>query len=78
MQKDRRRKFGEFHCTCGNNWKSAYAFAEVWQKCKICDMETYPTNLRPLQYSGNEAGQKPHESDLCGMCQKLGRNCKGR
>lgn len=41
--------FGEYRCDgCGNSWKSAYSWANTWQKCKKCQKEVYPNSQRPL------------------------------
>ena len=76
------RMFGEFQCSCGNKWSSGYAWMEwnkwgkkwvdSWQKCRRCEKEVYPSNVRPLLYSGGNASQKPHDSANCEMCQKHG------
>ena len=78
--------FGDFHCSCGRQWSSAYAYTEwdkatykwveYWQKCQGCGARVYPSNIQPLQYTGGNAS--PHDSAACAMCQKLGdcRNLK--
>ena len=48
----------------------------MWQECKLCKRKVKPENLRPLLYSGSSAGQKPHEQELCEMCQELGHNSR--
>ena len=42
----------------------------------MCKRKVKPENLRPLLYSGSSAGQRPHEQELCEMCQELGHNCR--
>ena len=69
------RQFGEFDCPCGRSWKSASSWKNVWQECKVCGSKVTPENLRPLLYTG-VSGHKPHETERCGMCKKLGYNCK--
>ncbi len=71
------RQFGSFSCSCGNQWKSAYAWEEMYQECRRCTNEVLPYLLVPLQHSGGSFGQQPHLEELCEMCQKLGRSCKG-
>ena len=80
--------FGDFNCSCGRHWSSGYTWiewdetenkwVEDWQQCRDCGEEVYPTNVRPLRYTGGNASQKPHDSAACEMCQKVGdcRNLK--
>ena len=44
----------------------------------MCKSKVKPEHLngRPLLYRGSSAGQKPHKSELCEMCQELGYNCR--
>lgn len=75
--------FGDFNCsTCGRQWFSGYTWiewdetenkwVENWQQCRGCGREVYPSNVRPLRYTGGNASQKPHDSAACEMCQKHG------
>ena len=80
--------FGDFNCSCGRHWSSGYTWiewdetenkwVEIGQQCRDCKKMVYPTNVRPLRYTGGNASQKPHDSAACGMCQKVGdcRNLK--
>lgn len=44
------RVFGEYLCDgCRNSWKSAYSWANMWQKCKKCKSKVYPHKQRPLE-----------------------------
>ena len=45
---------------------------EYWQKCRGCGSRVYPSNIRPLRYTGGNASQKPHDSAACEMCKKYG------
>ncbi len=72
-----RRQFGSFACSCGNEWKSAYAWDGKYQECRRCLNQILPNSLAPLQYSGGSVGQQPHAEDLCEMCKTLGHSCKG-
>ena len=79
---DIQRMFGEFHCSCGRQWSSGYAWiewdeaakkwVENWQQCRACKKEVYPTSVRPLRYTGGNVSQKPHDSEACEMCRKHG------
>lgn len=80
--------FGEFRCSCGRTWRSGYTWiewdedknewVEQWQECHACYTEVYPSDVRPLLYTGGSASQTPHDSAGCAMCQKYGdcRNLK--
>lgn len=68
--------FGEFNCPCGRKWKSASSWEDSWQECLLCKAKVFPKNLRPLLYTGGDAGQKPHESEHCEKCIRLGYNCR--
>ena len=80
--------FGDFNCSCGRHWSSGYTWIEWdetenewvdnWQKCRDCRKEVYPSNVRPLRYTGGNTSQKPHDSAACAMCRKHGdcRNLK--
>ena len=63
-------------CSCGREWKSANSWKDEWQECMSCGDCVFPDNLRPLLYRGGDSGQKPHETEHCGMCKKLGFNCR--
>ncbi|XP_037032774.1 zygote arrest protein 1-like [Bradysia coprophila] len=74
--------FGEFHCKkCQKHWMSAYCWFEndkktkVPQKCKRCNVNTFAIKMRSLEKSNSEI-TKPHQSELCGKCQKLGFSCE--
>lgn len=74
--------FGEFHCSCGKEWSSGYAWTEWnkrlnkwvdnWQRCRDCKKKVYPSSLQPLRYTEGSSKQKPHDRGACGMCQKHG------
>ena len=74
--------FGDFHCSCGRQWSSGYAYTdwdkvsykwvEYWQQCRFCRTKVYPSNTRPLRYTSGNASQKPHDSAACAMCRKYG------
>ena len=69
--------FGEFYCeNCNNTWKSGNAWEGTGQQCNMCMEMILPASLRPLRRSGGPRGP-PHREDLCGMCKKLGHNCRG-
>ena len=78
-----RRMFGDFDCKCGNSWKSAYTWVSnsgyrpltKWQKCLRCSAEVYPTDYRPLIYTGS-VSQGGHESSKCQRCIELGGDCR--
>eukprot|EP01099_Mayorella_cantabrigiensis_P007068 TRINITY_DN6108_c0_g1_i1.p1 TRINITY_DN6108_c0_g1~~TRINITY_DN6108_c0_g1_i1.p1 ORF type:complete len:326 (+),score=70.66 TRINITY_DN6108_c0_g1_i1:118-1095(+) len=69
--------FGSFQCRCGHRWKSAHSWKNETQQCLKCGTKVKPHTLEPKPdkpRSGNNDG-KPHRTDLCSMCQKLGRSC---
>ena len=83
------RYFGRFQCSeCNNEWPSGYTWLEwdedtktlnaVGQDCLKCSygVDIYPYIVRPLQYSGERPSQKPHDTSACGMCKKLGGDCR--
>lgn len=72
-----KRKFGKYHCTCGNNWASGNTWVGKWQKCRGCGEEVMPSEIRPLR-PGNRFSStpKPHETTLCEKCIELGYDCR--
>ncbi|XP_033096878.1 uncharacterized protein LOC117101106 [Anneissia japonica] len=79
---DKKKKtpfFGIYHCgKCKKGWCSAFSYKGVWQQCKRCQSLCYPFKKK----DGNVRRKHPrnsansHRQDLCGMCHKLGYNCK--
>ncbi|KAG4065613.1 hypothetical protein HA402_012603 [Bradysia odoriphaga] len=74
--------FGEFNCKkCQKQWMSAFCWfdednkTKIPQKCKRCNVNTFPIKMRPLEKSESES-TKPHQSQLCGKCKKLGYSCE--
>lgn len=68
--------FGKYKCSCGNKWASGNSWTGMGQECKNCKEYVYPYSLKPLCSSPDQYQRKPHLEELCGMCQRLGRNCK--
>jgi hypothetical protein len=78
------RMFGHYKCcdrwkggSHSRKWKSAYSYKNTWQQCKSCSKKCYPYRQDILRGEGSDPG-KPHETELCGRCQSLGRPCTGR
>lgn len=79
---DSHRVFGYFECdNCKRDWTSAGSWKNTWQECKTCNTKNYPyeqhilnNNKRDLEDDSDEE-RRPHQSDLCQRCQKLGRIC---
>ena len=69
------RGSGDFYCPCGRRWRSTNAYAGVRQGCASCRREVGPGRVTPLA-EGLSAGT--HRTDLCEMCQKMGRDCSSQ
>jgi len=75
------RMFGEFYCQhCHRRWSSGVAWQGKGQQCKTCRRMVLPKSLRPLQsqrtHNSDDEDRKPHQGNLCQMCQELGFNCR--
>eukprot|EP00731_Ephydatia_muelleri_P020851 Em0013g578a len=77
------RVYGYFTCDCGKSWESGNSWANMGQMCKTCNTMVYPHHQRRLDRPNLEEDEdnydsgKPHLSDLCEKCRRLGRNCRG-
>ena len=45
----KKRVWGEFRCPdCNRYWSSGHSWANMGQKCEVCDIMVYPYHQRPL------------------------------
>ena len=75
------RRFGSFRCVeCKRTWCSANSWMDAWQRCVQCNVKVYPYQQDALQRDDDDDAvrdndEKPHQTELCGRCQKLGHSC---
>eukprot|EP00800_Vazella_pourtalesii_P017417 TRINITY_DN529_c0_g2_i1.p1 TRINITY_DN529_c0_g2~~TRINITY_DN529_c0_g2_i1.p1 ORF type:complete len:454 (-),score=75.41 TRINITY_DN529_c0_g2_i1:355-1716(-) len=81
------RMVATFFCTCGNKWKSSYAYNGIKQGCRVCKREVAASDQRPQKRISNQINsflglfpqfrekESSHKQHLCGMCKLLGRDC---
>jgi hypothetical protein len=73
--------FGDFHCTCGNAWRSGNCWfnhttgALYVQDCLRCNKKNEPTTFRACRFVAKEDSKGPHLPGLCARCKELGRDC---
>ena len=68
--------FGKYNCSCGHSWVSGNTWIEKWQKCRKCESEVMPSDVRPLKPS--RAVQNPHDTERCQKCMELGYDCRNQ
>lgn len=65
---------------CAYRWNSARGQAGVYQKCKYCYKDCYPTGFawKAPNKEGNSNRETfiGHNTDLCGKCIELGYSCQ--
>ncbi|KAL9541942.1 hypothetical protein MBANPS3_008857 [Mucor bainieri] len=70
----------KFGClNCGRRWQSANGSLQDYQRCKGCLEKTFPSSYKiqaPNKRGNENPGTfRPHNSDLCGKCDRLGYSC---
>lgn len=70
----------KFGClNCGRRWQSANGSLQDYQRCKGCFEKTFPSSYKiqaPNKRGNENKGTfRPHNSELCGKCDRLGYSC---
>jgi RNase P subunit RPR2 len=67
---------GIFEChECGNEWFSAYTWANTPQGCLNCHTFVYPIHQWRLKRNKKSKNVKKHIQSLCGKCQFHEKSC---